>query len=48
MNSQALSERYRRVRGVTEELCGPLEIEDFVLQSMPDASPARWHLAHTT
>jgi len=48
VNSQALSERYRRVRAVTEQLCAPLEVEDFVLQSMPDASPVRWHLAHTT
>jgi len=45
---QALSEWYRHVRGVTEELCSPLEVEDFVLQSMPDASPVRWHLAHCT
>jgi len=45
---KALSEWYRQVRGVTEELCASLEVEDFVLQSMPDASPVRWHLAHTT
>jgi len=44
----ALSERYRQVRAATEELCVPLEVEDFVLQSMADASPVRWHLAHTT
>ena len=39
---------YRRVRAQTETLCAPFEIEDLVIQSMPDASPARWHLAHTT
>jgi len=43
-----LAGRYRAVRGVTEELCRPLATEDYVVQSMPDASPAKWHLAHTT
>ena len=40
--------RYREVRRTTERLCRPLAIEDYVVQSMPDASPAKWHLAHTT
>jgi ergothioneine biosynthesis protein EgtB len=44
----ALLERYRRVRSFTSELCSNLEPEDCVVQSMPDASPAKWHLAHTT
>jgi ergothioneine biosynthesis protein EgtB len=39
---------YREVRAQTEALCRPLEIEDYGVQSMPDASPAKWHLAHTT
>jgi len=43
-----LAARYRAIRGVTEGLCQPLEIEDYVIQSMPDASPVKWHLAHTT
>ncbi|MEX0702079.1 MAG: ergothioneine biosynthesis protein EgtB [Planctomycetales bacterium] len=43
-----LAGRYRSVRGMTERLCGPLEPEDCVVQSMPDASPVKWHLAHTT
>lgn len=38
---------YASVRGDTERLCATLEIEDYGLQSMPDASPAKWHLAHT-
>src|SRR5947208_1135556 len=40
--------RYRRVRCFTESLCEPLVAEDYVVQSMPDASPAKWHLAHTS
>jgi len=40
--------RYRSVRAQTEALCAPLGAEDMALQSMPDASPVKWHLAHTT
>ncbi|HEY1955358.1 MAG TPA: ergothioneine biosynthesis protein EgtB [Polyangiaceae bacterium] len=43
-----LAERYRRVRERTARLCAPLTPEDHVVQPMPDASPAKWHLAHTT
>lgn len=43
-----LVERYRGVRAVTERLCAPLEPDDYLLQSMPDCSPPKWHLAHTT
>ncbi len=43
-----LQERFALVRGFTEQLCEPLETEDFVVQSMPDVSPTKWHLAHTT
>jgi ergothioneine biosynthesis protein EgtB len=43
-----LSERYRAVRETTLRLCAPLATEDYVVQSMADASPAKWHLAHTT
>src|SRR5271169_3928973 len=39
---------YRRVRQCTEALCEPLVTEDYVIQSMPDASPVKWHLAHTS
>ena len=44
----ALSDDYTRVRARSEALCSPLEVEDYGVQSMPDASPAKWHLAHTT
>lgn len=39
---------YRRVRRRTEDLCSTLEREDFVVQTMPDVSPTKWHMAHTT
>jgi formylglycine-generating enzyme required for sulfatase activity len=39
---------YREVRRASQRLCEPLETEDYVVQSMPDASPINWHLAHTT
>jgi ergothioneine biosynthesis protein EgtB len=46
--NESLAERYRTVRALSEEICRPLAIEDYVVQSMPDVSPAKWHLAHTT
>jgi ergothioneine biosynthesis protein EgtB len=43
-----LLRRYQAVRQLTLDLVAPLEPEDMVIQSMPDCSPARWHLAHVT
>ena len=43
-----LSSRYAEVRGRTEDLAAPLGPEDQVVQSMTDASPTKWHRAHTT
>ena len=45
---ELLSSRFARIRTATLSLCHHLEIEDFVVQSMPDVSPTRWHLAHVT
>jgi ergothioneine biosynthesis protein EgtB len=39
---------YHRIRAATCDLCRPLAVEDYVVQTMPDASPTKWHLAHTT
>ena len=39
---------YNRVRHDSEYLCEPLEIEDYGIQTMPEVSPPKWHLAHTS
>ena len=45
---ESLIRKFESIRRTTENLCAPLAPEDFVLQSMADASPAKWHLAHTS
>lgn len=45
---QNLLTSYSKVRSFSEEITKHFETEDFVVQSMPDASPIRWHLAHTS
>ena len=44
----SLSSRFARTRKVSVDLVGTLAPEDTVVQSMPDVSPTKWHLAHTT
>jgi ergothioneine biosynthesis protein EgtB len=43
-----LRDRFHQIRKFTNSLCATLEPEDCVVQSMPDVSPTKWHLAHTT
>jgi ergothioneine biosynthesis protein EgtB len=45
---EAAVERYCRVRHLSEQICGPLATEDYVVQTMDDVSPPKWNLAHTT
>jgi len=44
----SLAARYCVVRDATEALCQPLVTEDYVVSSMADVSPTKWHLAHTS
>ncbi|MCZ6640482.1 MAG: ergothioneine biosynthesis protein EgtB [Gammaproteobacteria bacterium] len=48
VREQDLSFAYARVRAQSETLCEPLTVEDFGVQPMNDASPPKWHLAHTS
>ncbi|EOZ95164.1 hypothetical protein A33Q_3369 [Indibacter alkaliphilus LW1] len=43
-----LKERFDEARSYSENICEPLEIEDYVPQPMVDVSPPKWHLGHTT
>ena len=47
-NETPLASRFREVRSASEALVAGLEPEDMVVQSMPDVSPTKWHLAHIT
>lgn len=43
-----LAAKYRNTRALTEHLTETIETEDFVVQTMPDVSPTKWHLAHVS
>jgi ergothioneine biosynthesis protein EgtB len=47
-SSAAFIGRFRRIRAATDEIVKPLSAEDCQVQSMPDTSPIKWHLAHTS
>jgi len=48
INRAKLRQSFENIRSLTEALCDPLEIEDYVVQPIEDVSPPKWHLAHTT
>jgi ergothioneine biosynthesis protein EgtB len=48
MTDAAITTHFNTVRARTESLCAPLQNEDYCIQAMPEVSPPKWHLAHTT
>lgn len=48
MNKEVLKNLLLKTRKATEDICAPLEVEDYVPQPIPDVSPPKWHLAHST
>src|SRR5262245_56629262 len=40
--------RFLQTREISERICAPLQTEDYVIQSMDDVSPPKWHLGHTS
>ncbi|MDB5143599.1 MAG: sulfatase maturase [Mucilaginibacter sp.] len=43
-----LADRYKQVREHTEQICSPLQTEDYVVQPVVDVSPPKWHIGHVT
>ena len=48
LGRDSLLKSYKNVRSFSHKLAKPLSTEDYVVQSMPDVSPTKWHLAHTS
>ena len=48
ITAKDITKKYLEIRGYSEEICAPLEIEDYVVQPIVDVSPPKWHLGHTT
>jgi ergothioneine biosynthesis protein EgtB len=46
--NNTLQKRFLSTRAISERLCQPLQTEDYVIQSMDDVSPPKWHLGHTS
>jgi ergothioneine biosynthesis protein EgtB len=46
--AEALREQFQESRQETERICAQLLVEDHCVQSSPDVSPPKWHLAHTS
>lgn len=48
MDRATALDAFRRVRGDSEALCAPLQTDDYILQSIAETSPPKWHLAHVS
>lgn len=48
MGRETLLQEYRRTRGFSEQLCQPLAVDDYQIQSITETSPPKWHLAHVS
>jgi ergothioneine biosynthesis protein EgtB len=46
--NEVIISKYQTVRRLTEKICEPLLVEDYVVQPVEDVSPPKWHLAHTS
>jgi ergothioneine biosynthesis protein EgtB len=48
LDKTSLLKKFQQIRKYSEKLCESLEVEDYVIQAIPEVSPPKWHLAHTT